>query len=108
MVPTGRRPQFKIPNCDKLLATLSFTKLSINIKRLIDWDAKKIPPDSCIPTSIFWKRIAPKSSTPPKCKENTMTHTKSREIHLKNRPEGMPQEADFELAVVELPDIGEG
>ena len=37
-----------------------------------------------------------------------MTHTKSREIHLKNRPEGMPQEADFELVEIELPDIGNG
>jgi NADPH-dependent curcumin reductase CurA len=37
-----------------------------------------------------------------------MTHTKSREIRLKNRPEGLPRETDFELAEVELPEIGEG
>ena len=37
-----------------------------------------------------------------------MTHTKSREIRLKNRPEGMPRETDFELAEVELPEIGAG
>jgi hypothetical protein len=37
-----------------------------------------------------------------------MTHTKSSEIRLKNRPEGMPRETDFELAEVELADIGEG
>ncbi len=27
-----------------------------------------------------------------------MTHTVSREIRLNNRPEGMPQQNDFELA----------
>ena len=37
-----------------------------------------------------------------------MTQTKSREIRLKNRPEGMPQETDFDLVEVELPEIGEG
>ena len=37
-----------------------------------------------------------------------MTHTKSREIRLKNRPEGLPRETDFELAEVELSEIGEG
>ena len=37
-----------------------------------------------------------------------MTHTKSREIRLKNRPEGLPRETDFELAEVELPEIGDG
>ena len=37
-----------------------------------------------------------------------MTHTKSREIRLKNRPEGLPRETDFELAEVELPAIGAG
>ena len=37
-----------------------------------------------------------------------MTHTISREIHLKNRPEGVPRETDFELAEVELSEIGEG
>jgi NADPH-dependent curcumin reductase CurA len=37
-----------------------------------------------------------------------MTHTVSREIRLKNRPEGLPREPDFELAEVELPEIGEG
>jgi NADPH-dependent curcumin reductase CurA len=37
-----------------------------------------------------------------------MTQTKSREIRLKNRPEGLPRETDFELAEVELPAIGEG
>jgi NADPH-dependent curcumin reductase CurA len=37
-----------------------------------------------------------------------MTHIKSREIRLKNRPEGLPRETDFELAEVELSEIGEG
>ena len=37
-----------------------------------------------------------------------MTYTKSREIRLKNRPEGLPRETDFELAEVELPEAGEG
>ena len=37
-----------------------------------------------------------------------MTAVKSREIHLKNRPEGVPQETDFDLIEIELPDIGEG
>ena len=37
-----------------------------------------------------------------------MTQTKSREIRLKNRPEGLPGENDFELAEVELPDPSEG
>ena len=34
-----------------------------------------------------------------------MTFTISREIRLKNRPEGMPRETDFELVEVELPEI---
>jgi len=37
-----------------------------------------------------------------------MAHTKSREIRLKNRPEGLPRETDFELAEVGLPEIGDG
>jgi len=37
-----------------------------------------------------------------------MTHTVSREIRLKHRPEGMPRETDFELAEVKLAEIGEG
>ena len=37
-----------------------------------------------------------------------MTQTKSREIRLKNRPEGLPRESDFELAEVELPQPAEG
>ncbi|MGD9135488.1 MAG: NADP-dependent oxidoreductase [Desulfobacterales bacterium] len=37
-----------------------------------------------------------------------MTQIKSREIRLKHRPEGMPQETDFDLVEVELPEIGEG
>jgi len=37
-----------------------------------------------------------------------MTHTKSREIRLKNRPAGLPRETDFELAEVSLSEIGEG
>jgi len=37
-----------------------------------------------------------------------MTHTKSREIRLRNRPEGLPGERDFELAEVELPEPAEG
>ena len=32
----------------------------------------------------------------------------SREIRLKNRPDGLPSESDFELAEVVMPDIGEG
>jgi len=36
-----------------------------------------------------------------------MTYTISREIRLKNRPEGMPRETDFELVKVELPEIVE-
>ena len=36
-----------------------------------------------------------------------MTYTISREIRLKNRPEGMPRETDFELVEVELPEIVE-
>ena len=34
-----------------------------------------------------------------------MTFTISREIRLKNRPEGMHRETDFELVEVELPKI---
>ncbi len=37
-----------------------------------------------------------------------MTSTISREIRLKNRPEGLPAESDFELAQVAIPEIGEG
>ena len=37
-----------------------------------------------------------------------MTHTKSREIRLKNRPAGLPRETDFELAEVELPESAKG
>ena len=37
-----------------------------------------------------------------------MTHTVSREIRLNNRPEGMPQQNDFELVEVQLPEISEG
>jgi len=37
-----------------------------------------------------------------------MTSITSKEIRLKNRPEGLPQETDFELGEVSLPDIGEG
>jgi NADPH-dependent curcumin reductase CurA len=37
-----------------------------------------------------------------------MKHTVSREIRLKNRPEGLPQETDFELAEVTLPEPAEG
>ena len=37
-----------------------------------------------------------------------MTQTKSREIRLKNRPEGLPGENDFELVEVELPEPAEG
>ena len=37
-----------------------------------------------------------------------MTHTVSREIRLKNRPDGLPRETDFELAEVELAGLGEG
>jgi hypothetical protein len=37
-----------------------------------------------------------------------MTETVSREIRLKRRPVGMPQEDDFELAEVKLPEITEG
>ncbi len=37
-----------------------------------------------------------------------MTSTTSKEIHLKNRPEGMPSKSDFELAEVTLPAIDDG
>ena len=37
-----------------------------------------------------------------------MTHTKSREIRLKNRPEGLPGENDFELVEVEVSEPAEG
>ncbi len=37
-----------------------------------------------------------------------MTYTISREIRLKNRPEGMVRETDFELVEFELPEIVEG
>lgn len=37
-----------------------------------------------------------------------MAETKSREIRLKKRPVGMPQESDFELAEVMLPEPGIG
>ena len=37
-----------------------------------------------------------------------MKHIVSREIRLKNRPEGKPRETDFELAEVQLPEIGTG
>ena len=37
-----------------------------------------------------------------------MTHTKSRELRLKNRPEGLPGENDFELVELEVPEPAEG
>ena len=37
-----------------------------------------------------------------------MTSITSKEIHLKNRPEGLPAKSDFELAEVTLPAINEG
>ena len=37
-----------------------------------------------------------------------MSPVTSREIHLKNRPSGMPSENDFETVVVTLPDPGPG
>ena len=37
-----------------------------------------------------------------------MTENISKEIHLKNRPEGLPTENDFELARVPIPATGEG
>ena len=37
-----------------------------------------------------------------------MTSITSKEIHLKNRPEGLPAKSDFELAEVALPAISEG
>ncbi len=37
-----------------------------------------------------------------------MVETKGREIRLKNRPLGMPNESDFELAEVPIPEPGEG
>ena len=37
-----------------------------------------------------------------------MTHTKSREIRLKNRPEGLPRATDFELTEVTLTEPAEG
>ena len=37
-----------------------------------------------------------------------MTSTVSKQIHLKNRPEGMPSKSDFELAEVTPPAINDG
>ena len=37
-----------------------------------------------------------------------MAENISKEIHLKNRPEGLPTENDFELARVAIPETGEG
>ena len=37
-----------------------------------------------------------------------MTSITSKEIHLKNRPEGLPAKSDFELAAVTLPAINQG
>ena len=37
-----------------------------------------------------------------------MAEKVSREIRLKNRPEGLPKESDFELAEAVLPEIGDG
>jgi NADPH-dependent curcumin reductase CurA len=37
-----------------------------------------------------------------------MAEKVSREIHLKNRPEGLPKESDFELAEAVIPEIGDG
>ena len=37
-----------------------------------------------------------------------MTSITSKEIHLKNRPEGLPAKSDFELAEVTLPAINQG
>ena len=37
-----------------------------------------------------------------------MTNITSKEIHLKNRPEGLPSKSDFELAEVSLPEINDG
>ena len=34
-----------------------------------------------------------------------MTHTISREIRLKNRPEGVPRETDFEFAEIQIPEM---
>ena len=37
-----------------------------------------------------------------------MNQTVSREIHLKNRPDGMPKESDFELVEVPIPELNDG
>ncbi len=37
-----------------------------------------------------------------------MTKNVNREIHLKNRPDGLPRERDFELVETPIPKIGEG
>ena len=37
-----------------------------------------------------------------------MTEIVSREIHLKNRPTGLPRQGDFELVEVQIPEIVEG
>src|SRR5262245_34402153 len=41
-------------------------------------------------------------------KDPTMATTVSREIHLKNRPIGLPSESDFELVTVPVPAPGAG
>ena len=38
----------------------------------------------------------------------SMAETRSREIRLKNRPVGLPQESDFDLVTVPVPDPGAG
>jgi NADPH-dependent curcumin reductase CurA len=37
-----------------------------------------------------------------------MTKNVNREIHLKNRPDGLPRERNFELVETPIPKIGEG
>jgi NADPH-dependent curcumin reductase CurA len=37
-----------------------------------------------------------------------MAKKMSREIHLKNRPLGMPSLKDFELVEVPIPEVGKG
>ena len=37
-----------------------------------------------------------------------MTEKISREIHLKNRPVGIPSQSDFELVQVPIPQVSEG
>jgi NADPH-dependent curcumin reductase CurA len=58
------------------------------------------------------EHLAPFAFLPESCLVTGTTHTKtimkSREIHLKSRPQGMPKPENFELAKVDVPSPAEG